>query len=78
VIRDFSKATLCSFFKVTAGHRDFGSGQVYILRRKKKTQFVDRRQRGKNAGFFMYKVGKGDKILFGAFGRNSIIHSFIY
>jgi hypothetical protein len=34
---DFSKATLCSFFKVTAGHRDFGSGQVYILRRKKKT-----------------------------------------
>jgi hypothetical protein len=26
----------------------------------------------------MNKVGKGDKILFGAFGRNSIIHSFIY
>jgi hypothetical protein len=43
---DFSKVTLCSFFKVTAGHRDFGSGQVYILRRKKKTQLVDRRQRG--------------------------------
>jgi hypothetical protein len=34
--RDFSKATLCSFFKVTAGHRDTGNGQVYILRRKKK------------------------------------------
>jgi hypothetical protein len=36
---------------------------------------VDIEDKGKKiAGIFMYKVGKGDKILFGAFGRNSIIH----
>jgi hypothetical protein len=51
---------------------------VYILRRKKKHNWWIEDKGGKNDGFFMNKVGKGDKILFGAFGRNSIIHSFIY